>query len=69
MDFVASIQAATYSPLERSVRVHLALALVCSSFVTACSTVVYVPRLTPGEVNLAAYKRIAVAGVAGQGGN
>lgn len=66
---MASIQMATPRLWREPVRVHLVLALVCSSFATACATVVYVPRLTPGEVNLAAYKRIAVAGVAGNGGN
>jgi hypothetical protein len=43
--------------------------LLALSLSTACAgTTVFVPRLSPAEINLASYKRLAVGGVSGPGG-
>lgn len=50
----------------RITKTFFALVLVSS----ACSrTTVSVPRLRPAEVNLAAYKRLAIGGIGGHGGD
>lgn len=36
---------------------------------TACATVVSVPRTRPAEINLAGYKRVAIGGIRGKGGD
>ncbi len=48
---------------------RIPIAVLVAALLGACGhTVIVVPRTAPAEVNLAGYKRIAVAGVLGEGG-
>jgi hypothetical protein len=49
---------------------QLAIGLTLAANLIACSkTVVMVPRAKPAEINLGGYKRVAIGGIGGQGGD